>query len=176
MKILITGCAKTGTTLLRRLFNYYNVTVYNYKEISIDDFVNSRQFVAKRNFQTIFSNELSKEEIKRQLQIIKDNNIKIINITRKKEEVLKDRVEGNISKKRYEASMLQLKKYNKYVTYNIQYKDLVQNPDKIQKEISKLLKLKIMNKFSDYPLNMENLKEKKGKCYEYNNYSFRKIK
>ena len=40
-KIFITGCAKTGTTLVRRLFNAFSLNVYNHKEISLSDFIKS---------------------------------------------------------------------------------------------------------------------------------------
>ena len=37
-KIYITGCAKTGTTLLRRLFNAFDLKVYNKDEIKLINF------------------------------------------------------------------------------------------------------------------------------------------
>ena len=174
MKIFITGCAKTGTTLLRRLFNYYDIDVFNYKELSIDNFIESNYSVSKRNFKTIFSNSLPQKEIERQLKLIKDNDIKIINITRKKEDILKKRVEVNVIEKRYDSCMEQKDVYKNYITYNLTYEELIKNPNKLQKEISKLLNIKINSKFSDYPIGMEELKEKKGK-YDNDNYKLRKL-
>ena len=71
-KIYITGCAKTGTTLLRRLFNAFDLKVYNKDEIELVNFLNSDFDVGKRTFNTMFSNVLNEEEIKRQLPLLEN--------------------------------------------------------------------------------------------------------
>ena len=55
MKIFITGCAKSGTTLVRRLFNAYDLNVA-VEEMSLLDFYLSDFDVAKRTADSIFSN------------------------------------------------------------------------------------------------------------------------
>ena len=81
-KIFITGCAKSGTTLLLRLFNAFdNLKVYNYNELSLYSFINRCKDynVAKRNYRSIFSNTLSQARIQKSIELITDNNITVIN-------------------------------------------------------------------------------------------------
>ena len=84
-KIYITGCAKTGTTLVRRLFNAFEgLKVCNHKELKPSDFANSSYNVGKRldslfadKLEWVWTEERPEEEtelclIKRQLKIFKD--------------------------------------------------------------------------------------------------------
>jgi len=169
-KIFITGCAKTGTTLVRRLFNSFDLIVYNRNEISLSQFIHSKHNVGKRSINEIFSNTLNENQIKQSLKLIKNNNIIIVNVTRDKENVLKSS-NGYVSEKRYDDSMAQSKKYSSYINYTIEYEKLLFDPDLMQKDISNQLNLKILHKWSEYPnfinVNEENFKSK--------NYTLRPI-
>ena len=149
-KIYITGCAKSGTTLVRRLFNAFeNLKVYNYDEITPTNFVNTDYDVGKR-YGAVFSGWMPPNQIESQLKMFNKNNIKIIDVVRNKEDVLKSD-KGYVSSNRYEACMAQREQYGSSITYTIVYEDLISNPDKVQLEISKLLELNIKYKWSDYP-------------------------
>ena len=81
-RIYITGCAKTGTTLVRRLFNAFNLNVCNYNEMAVPAFISSDYDVAKRTRDSVFSNVLPDAEIRRQLGALDDAGVSIVNVVR----------------------------------------------------------------------------------------------
>lgn len=149
-KIYITGCAKSGTTLLRRLMNAFNITVYNEGEMSLEDFTLSDYQCAKRTHKTIFSNALNATEIKEQVDIIEKNNISIINIWRDFKDVIKSD-SGYVSLRRWQHSIIQSLDYNELIAIHIHYTKLIENPDDIQQEIADKIGLKILHKWSEFP-------------------------
>jgi len=159
-KIYITGCAKSGTTLVRRLFNAFELDVYNYYEMSIDSFMESKYNVAKRKYNTILSRKLDKKEESRQLEIIK--NIFIVNVIRNKADVLKSD-NGYVPEARYDSCMEQASRLSDDIDFTLSYDDLLCDPDRAQEEISEKLNLKIIHKWSDYPKFMKGIKERYSK-------------
>ena len=132
-KIYITGCAKSGTTLVRRLFNAFELDVYNYYEMSIDSFMESKYNVAKRKYNTILSRKLDKKEESRQLEIIK--NIFIVNVVRNKADVLKSD-NGYVPEARYDSCMEQASRLSDDIDFTLSYDDLLCDPDRAQEKIS----------------------------------------
>lgn len=149
-KIFITGCAKTGTTLVRRLFNGFKLKPYNKGEISLDNFIKTDYDVGKRSYKDIFSNKLSQNEISRSLKLIRRYGIRIVNVTRNKKDTLKS-TNGYVCEDRFNACAKQALDYAEYIVYNIHYSDLILNPDTIQESIAKILDLQIIHKWSDFP-------------------------
>ena len=159
-KIFITGCAKTGTTLVRRLFNAFDeLEVYNRDEMSLGTFLKSNYNVAKRTYNTIFSNKLSPQQEASQLKTITTSNVFIVNVVRDKSSVLKSD-NGYVKEWRYNASMKQAQKYQDYIDFTISYEELIKDPNKVQKELSNKLDLKISHDWSDYPQFMKGIKER----------------
>jgi hypothetical protein len=158
MKIFITGCAKTGTTLVRRLFNAFELKVFNQSEISLQGFVDSDFEVGKRTIDTIFSNTLSEEIIDDQLNLIKIHDIKIINVVRNKENVLKSS-NGWVPESRYNSTLEQSQKYSNFINYTIEYEKLLLNPNGVQKEVEEHFGLKKIHLWSDYPSFMKSEEE-----------------
>jgi hypothetical protein len=151
MRYFITGCAKSGTTLVRRLFNAFDLdNIYNYDEMELSKFVKTDHKVAKRTANTLFSNILTQNEIKKQLNIIATHNIEVINVVRDKESVLKSS-NGYVSEERYDASIIQSKLYEDFISYTINYDDLIQDPNKIQNELMNVFGLTKLHRWSDYP-------------------------
>ncbi len=147
-KIYITGCAKSGTTLVRRLFNAFGeLKVYNYGEITPTDFAKSHYNVGKRS-QSLFAGGLN--DFLLQQQLLMFENITIIDVLRNKEDVLKSD-NGYVNENRYNTCLKQREQYGHLINYTIIYEKLLLNPNLIQKEISELLGLKIKHKWSDYP-------------------------
>ena len=89
-KIFITGCAKTGTTLLLRMCYAFKDTEvlyeegFNGHELTIDELVeresDQKFLIGKRLPPTILSN-IKQEQFLEQAQWIKTGNIGIINVT-----------------------------------------------------------------------------------------------
>jgi hypothetical protein len=173
-KIFITGCAKTGTTLVRRLFNAFDLKVYNKSEIALGDFIKSEYEVGKRTVTDVFSNILTPEKISRQLNIIEQNNIKVINVTRNKVDTLKSS-NGYVKKSRYEACMSQASTYSRYIAYSLDYSDLISSPDIIQEDLAQILDLKIFHKWSDFPDWFDDSEEPKVGNWNTKEYCIRKV-
>jgi len=149
-KIFITGCAKTGSTLLRRLFNAFEGLNVCCVEISYHHFIASDYNVGKRTISTVFSTSLDEKTILHQLQELKSSGVKIINIVRNKIDVLASDG-GYVSEKRYDHSTKQALKYKDYISHTIHYEDLVEDPDSEQEKIKNLFGLTVKHKWSDYP-------------------------
>jgi len=169
MKILITGCAKSGTTLLRRLFHAYNLNVC-IKEGTIQQLIDSDYNVIKRTANTILSNKLKPQEIARQRKLILDNDIVVINIVRDKADVVKSD-NGYVTSQRYDACYLQFYRNRDIIGMTIYFNELIENPDKVQWDINKLLGLTPEFMWSDYPVFIDESKEE----FTNNNYKLRKI-
>lgn len=145
MKIFITGCAKSGTTLLRRLFNAFELNVCNQKEISLDEFILSNYDVGKRTVNTIFSGVCNAEG---QYETILAHNVKIINIEREKTRTLKS---GYVDENRYNLCASHRETFGDIISHTIKYEDLVARPDEIQAEVAQIFDLKINHLWSEYP-------------------------
>ena len=150
MRIYITGCAKTGTTLLRRLMNAFEGLSVAVDEMSLKRFLESEYDVAKRNAKQIFSIGVDNDFIKEAIKLIKDNDVKILHIHRNKADVLKSD-NGYVPEERYDDVEDQMFRYKKHITHVVYFEELTSNPDIVQKEIAAALGLKIKHKFSDYP-------------------------
>jgi len=150
MRIYITGCAKTGTTLLRRLMNAFEGLSVAVDEMPLKRFVKSKYDVAKRNAKQIFSLGVNEDFIEEAIKLIKENDVKILHIHRNKADVLKSD-NGYVPEERYDDVEDQMFRYKKYITHVVHFEELTSSPDKVQKEIAAALGLKIKYKFSDYP-------------------------
>jgi len=176
-KIFITGCAKTGTTLVRRLFNAFSLNVYNHQEISLGDFIKSDFEVGKRTGEHVFSNTLPPQVISHQLDLIKKNNIKVINITRNKTDTLNSS-DGYVTEERYQSCINQASTYPEYITYTLDYKDLISTPDSVQIDLAQIFNLPIHFKWSDFPNWFDphiSCQEFKGVPWNSKEYRIRKI-
>lgn len=156
MKIFITGCAKSGTTLVRRLFQAYDLKVAT-EEMTLLDFYFSDYDVAKRTADSILSNEL-KDRHYADAYFIINQDIKIVNVVRDKASVLGSS-KGYVSGVRYNGCMKQLDVFKRIVAYKIWYDYLMINTNYEQTTIAKRLSLKIMHKWSDYPKFIDESKE-----------------
>ena len=154
MKIYITGIAKSGTTLLARLFYTFGLPIH-VEEIRLIDLCKSEEttLVGKRTEYTLFSNILNRADLSKQIDCIKYYDIKIINIYRNGVDVLEsfERDWGYWNPLIWCEGIRQMLVYPELLTCNIQYERLIEEPDVIQKEIADKLGLNILCKFSDYP-------------------------
>jgi len=160
LKIYIVGCAKSGTWLLLWLFSAFeNIHTLDYeseRKINyVQDFkLNKGQIgVWKRTWNMAFSHhrdEIVRPPLQKQLEIFQENDISVVYIRRKKEDVLKSDG-GWVSENRYDDCEKQAIEYSEYIKCFVDYDDLLKNPDKVQKIITKSLNLKIKNNWSDFP-------------------------
>lgn len=158
MRIYITGCNKSGTTLLRRLFYSFKDMEIIDKEIPLMSFCKipyKTHIVGKRTVLIIFSSDpafftqfipLEKAHAS-QAKLIKEWDIKILNIIRDGRDV----VVSNKDPLRWIYSMDQRYQYPKLITLEVRYENLIKNPDFVQEEIAKVFELTSIYKFSDYP-------------------------
>jgi len=155
-KVFITGCARSGTTLLNRLFYAFQDIDVVDPEISIDDFCalpSEKTFaVAKRVPLTVLSVPLPEEEIQRQLSLVLQHRIRIINIVRDGRDVVHQHTVGpRVNPNRWIGCILQAQRFGKYVCVEVRYEELVTSPDSVQDQLCHALGLVPKAKFSTYP-------------------------
>ena len=89
-KVYITGCARSGTTLLARMFHAFNDTYVINEEVGLNDFIQycyeerdlHSVIVGKRTEYSIFSNILSQDKIEESLNCLVGADIIVINCIR----------------------------------------------------------------------------------------------
>ncbi len=150
-RIIITGCAKTGTTLLQRLFTSYADIIVLPKEHKLSTLLQYKSnIVIKRKSPTILSEDFSPAKKMYQKNFVQKNNIKIINMIRDGRDVICS--DGNIvHPDRWVSCMLQREMFRSIITLEIKYEDLVTNPNDIQDKITKTFNFKPIYRFNDYP-------------------------
>lgn len=153
-RIYITGCAKSGTTLLCRLMTAFNLNVCLEDERPID-FLHPQQpyEVVKRNCDAILSAEIfSKKNLRakpavkldwdRQLEYQEWRQIKLLHIKRNKPDVLKSD-NGYVSNARYDAVAYQEELLADRISHTVDFEQLISEPDFIQENVARALDLTI---------------------------------
>jgi hypothetical protein len=151
-KIFIVGCAKTGTTLVRRLFNAFDLRVCNNREISLGGFLRSDYEVGKRSHDTLFSNRIPLWKQLWQLWQIRRHDVAVIYVSRNSDDVLKSSG-GYVSPRRLRAVRLQTRRFWRLVPrfYQLEYEILLRQPDVVQERVSDFLGIEPRRKWSAYP-------------------------
>jgi len=150
MKIYIVGCAKTGTTLLRRLFNAFDGLEVSQDEMYLYEFIDSKYNVAKRHKREMLSSAYEDEAVELQLTKADVNNIKIVYIERNRVDTLKSS-NGYVEPERYDFVTAQAQRLSNRIDCFVSYEELIKDCNKVQKQIAEDLGLTIKYKFSDYP-------------------------
>ncbi len=155
-RIFITGCARSGTTLLNRLFHSFEDTEVVSPETSIDAFCalssDNSVFVAKRTPLTILSVPLPGIELERQLKLIHQHDIQIVNIVRDGRDVVHQNPTGpRVNVNRWIGCILQAQRFRKDIALQVRYEDLVKTPDLVQEHLVTTLNLQPTAPFSNYP-------------------------
>lgn len=153
--IYITGCAKSGTTLLCRLFHAFaglNVThdELTWHEAIKFSFTQPYDTVVKRSKMAPFTFDIYETELMTIFHNLSNVGFKIINIVRDgRDVVLSD--DGVISGTRWIHACRQAIEYRKYIDCQIKYEDLVSDPNTVQEYVAKKLDLTIQHTWSSYP-------------------------
>lgn len=151
MRVFVTGCAKSGTTLLRRLFHAFSGVRVVPHEIGLSDFLALSDaegpLVGKRLYNTVFSWPLTPAEAKAQIDAAERAGVRLVNIYRDGRDV----VESGIPATRWCASIAQMLTHVARLRYNVRYEELVTDPDGVQQAIAAALGLTPEQPFSNYP-------------------------
>jgi hypothetical protein len=154
MKIFITGCAGSGTTLLRKLFYAFQDVEIIDGQTSLQNFIvtpsKKRFVIAKRTGKTIFSG-IGHDLARKQLTQIRKNKIKILNIIRDGRDVLINRP-FELKPQRWVISINQRLLFPQGIDLEVKYEDLCLKPDEIQKLIIEKFGLIKKHNFSEYPM------------------------
>lgn len=158
-KIFITGCAKSGTTLLLRMcFAFKNAetlyrTGFNGHELTLSEFLNTdtdKRFLIGKRLPPFLLSNTEGPEFEDQLRWIRRNDIGIINVIRDGRDVVLS--DGNYVKpERWISSMEQREKYSDIINYEIRYEDLIKDPNRIQENMCNIFALQRGHHFSEYP-------------------------
>mgnify|MGYP003148930171 FL=1 len=158
-KIFITGCAKSGTTLLLRMcYAFEDVDIlyrrgFDGHELPFDEFVkytsDKKFIIGKRHPPALLSNVLTKT-LDDQYDVVKRNNIAIINVVRDGRDVVLS--DGNYVKpQRWIESIKQRDFYKDVIKMEVRYEDLIRNPEKVQKQMEDIFGMQSSHQFADYP-------------------------
>ena len=160
-KIFITGCAKSGTTLLLRMCYAFRDTEVVYKEgfdgheLSFEEFLeyksNQDFVIGKRHPPAFLSTTYHKSAQYQAAKVLKDN-ISIINVVRDGRDVILS--DGNYVKPERGISCIEQRDkvlFGNLVDLEISYEDLVRTPNQVQKKIEAKFGLKSKSSFSEYP-------------------------
>ena len=165
-RILIVGCAGSGTTLMRRLFYGFRgvelVTVgssKNIEETSLEAFIkyksDSPVLVGKRVKATIFSTDtLGKQALEKQAGIIRKRKILVVNMIRDGRDVILSTVTSKkipVTPRRWIHSMRHRRMYPDLIAYEAKYEDVIRSPMRIQSEMAAKLGLTILCNWDTYP-------------------------
>lgn len=158
-RIYIVGCARSGTTLLRRLFHGFKDTEVIPYEIDLDAFANAeapegKVLVGKRTINTIFSNCLPLEEGKRQLELLQGRpDIRVLCVFRDGRDVVES--ETQATPVRWYESLRQMRLAQDAhllpTLATMRYEDLVSDPDGSQVGVANWFELEVAHPWSDYP-------------------------
>lgn len=153
-KIFITGCPRSGTTLLLRMFFAFNDIEVIPHEVNIREFVShdspKKFIIGKRIENHLFSDNIKLEQLNNQLEVVKSNNVQILNIVRDGRDVIED-VEKNVTCNWWNNTIDQLRNNNEFIDLIVKYEDLVFRPDEVQEHIQLTFNLTSHCNFSNYP-------------------------
>ena len=179
-KIFITGCAKSGTTLLKDLFRAFDSTWVIEDEITVNgiskltpsnvgkfDFV-----VGKRSWDSLYScGRLRDTDIQSQYHQLQKAEIIVINVIRDGRNVVKSLLKdwGWYSPFEWLECIRQAREHNGIITLTVRYEDLLTIPDQVQNEIIVVTGLKSIHSFSEYPKFIQTTEQREK------NYTFRPL-
>jgi hypothetical protein len=151
-KIYITGCAKSGTTMLNNLMTAFDLKVVP-GECYLTALVQSDFDCGKRDWNFLFSKDVPYINLISQYNYIIKNEVKILNINRKKKDVLASE-NGYVSEKRYDACQEHKKFWGDAITCDVWFEDILDDPLGMQYTVAMYLGLyddRIVHKWTDYP-------------------------
>lgn len=179
-KVFITGCAKSGTTLLKDMFRSFGSTFVIEAETSVGSIcklktksVGDYDFVVgKRTWDTIYScGRLRDTDIDSQYHLLQSSDIIVINVIRDGRNVVKSLLKdwGWYSPFEWMECVRQSNDHNGIINLTVKYEDLLTRPDEIQNEIMVVTGMKPEHSFSDYPNFIETTEQREK------NYTFRPL-
>ncbi len=179
-KIFITGCAKSGTTLLKDLFRSFENTYVIEQEISIGSFVRLNQkqvgdvdfVVGKRTWDTIYScGRLRDTDIASQYYALQKAGVVVINVVRDGRNVVRSMVNdwGWHNPFEWMECVRQWRENNGIITLQVRYEDLLAAPNLVQSRIILATEMVKEHPFSDYPDFIQTTEQREK------NYTFRPL-
>lgn len=161
-RIFITGCQKSGTTLLARMFSAFSGVYVCNEEVKLDSFVTAyphnekfHTLVGKRTVGHIFSDVIGEDKKQSQLALIKKHDIKIVNMVRDGREVVESMYQewGVYNPFVWMDCIMQDKELGMGAEWfkQIRYEDLVENPMEYQGQIERHWGLNAEQAWTAYP-------------------------
>lgn len=159
-RLYITGCARSGTTLLARMFYAFDQCQVMNEECNIYEFcgadIEGQEcdfLVGKRTEYTIFSNTISDFQRKNQLNLIAEEKLVVINCIRDGRNVVEawERAWGVYDPNAWMNSILQSLAFKDAITLTVRYEDLLSDPDSVQLKIMEAIGIEKTHLFSEYP-------------------------
>lgn len=154
MKILITGCGNSGTTLIKRLFMAFEGASWIEKQVKLDNFCtlpDNGLIIGKRTPDVLYSGNMPYQLANHQLELIKKHDIKVVNIIRDGRDAIMTTRPINFTPERWIRAVDQYFNYGDAISVDLRYEKLVREPDRVQQHIMDILDLTPACDFSDYP-------------------------
>jgi len=177
-KIFITGCAKSGTTMLLDMFHAFESTYVISDEVTLSDFcaltperVGSFDFViGKRSVGTLFSSStLTERDIAQHGYLIEKHDIRIVNIVRDGRNVVRSYVNswGYYNPFEWMECILQTQYRPDLIELQVKYEDLLSDPNGVQSQLEAVFAFNRIADFADYPKFVAN-DNRKVSAHSYN--------
>jgi len=177
-KIFITGCAKSGTTMLLDMFHAFESTYVISDEVTLSDFctltperVGIFDFViGKRSVGTIFSSStLTERDIAQHGYLIEKHDIRIVNIVRDGRNVVRSYVNswGYYNPFEWMECILQTQYRPDLIELQVKYEDLLSDPNGVQSQLEAAFAFNRIADFADYPKFVAN-DNRKVSAHSYN--------
>jgi len=177
-KIFITGCAKSGTTMLLDMFHAFESTYVISDEVTLSDFcsltperVGSFDFVVgKRSVGTLFSSStLTERDIAQHGYLIAKHDIRIVNIVRDGRNVVRSYVNswGYYNPFEWMECILQTQYRPDLIELQVKYEDLLSDPNGVQSQLEAAFAFNRIADFADYPKFVAN-DNRKVSAHSYN--------
>ena len=160
-KIFITGCAKSGTTLLLRMCFAFKDTEVLYRrgaeghELDFQEFIDyepTQKFTIGKRHPPALLSTIHNRDLDYQAGNVIKHDIRIINVVRDGRDVILS--DGNYVKPERWIDCIEQRDpvmFGNLIDLEVSYENLVRKPDEIQKQIEEKFGIESQSKFSDYP-------------------------
>jgi hypothetical protein len=151
-KIYITGCAKSGTTMLNNLMTAFVERTVCPQEVFLQEMIPSKYDVGKRHWHFLFTKKIPYMDAYSCYMYLKKHDVLVLNINRNKEDVLASE-NGYVSEERYDACQEQKRIFGDIITLDVWFEEILDDPRGMQYTVAQYFGLDVdsAHDWREYP-------------------------